>query len=125
MVDDIQCADRHPVSIPVVRIHLRQLLFPQPGLCILAGTPFFPDHAPFLFNSRISQGDEIRPVVQDQQAAVHHLCALYRCIHNHIHGFIERSIGIEVLSHPHADTFGIMVHRMIRKVLTSIKGHVF
>ena len=125
VVDHVDRADRHPVCIFVVRKHFRELLFPDTCLGILSRAPFLPDHAPFLFDGRICEGDEARPVVQDQQAGVDNAFAGDRSVHDHVDRFVETCISVEVLTSAHPDAFGKFIHAMPWEVLCSVERHVF
>ena len=62
--------------------------------------------------------------MQDQQARVYHFAAVYRGVHNHINGFVERSICVEVFASAYSNTFSKIVYAMPGKILGSVKGHV-
>ena len=47
------------------------------------------------------------PVVQNQQARIYGTCYLYIYIINVIHGLVERSIGIKVLTE--LDTYALQI----------------
>ena len=90
---------------------------PDTRLGILPRAPFLPDHAPFLFDGRICEGDEARPVVQDQQAGVDNALAGDRSVHDHVDRFVETCISVEVLTSAHPDAFGKFIHAMPWEVL--------
>ena len=95
-----------------------------PGHPVACAIP--PDHAPFLFDGRICEGDGARPVVQDQQAGVDNALASDRSVHDHVDRFVETCISVEVLTSAHPDGFPVNSSMPCPgKFFCSVERHVF
>ena len=124
VLDHVDRADGHPVGVAASGEHLRQLLLPHAGLRVLPGAPFLAYHAPFLADGGVGQRQAPRPVVQDEQARVHHAALVHRRVGNHVHRLVERGIGVEVLAAAHPHALDVLVHAVVREIPASVEGHM-
>ena len=103
IVNHLNRANRHPVGIAAGGHHLRQLLLHDTEAGIATGTPFFADDTTFLLDHRVGKGQEVRPIMQNQEAAIDHGLTGDRGVDNRIDRFVEAGISVQVLAHTHTD----------------------
>ena len=70
------------------------------------------------------QGDEVRPVVQDQQRRVDDAFARGRHVADVVDRLVPARTGVEVGAELHADRLQILGQHLAREVLRAVEGHV-
>ena len=90
----------------------------------VARTELLGDHTPFGVDLFGHEADEVRPVVQNQQGAVHDALADGRHVADVIHGLVPRGSGVEVGAELHADFLQVFDDHFTRQILRTVEGHV-
>ncbi len=95
----------------------------------VAGAELLHDNAALRVDLIRLEGDEVRPVVQDQQGRVDHALAggavhLDGHVGQTVGGLVPAGGGIEVVAELDADLLGVFDHLLAGQVLRAVEGHV-
>ena len=90
----------------------------------VAGAELLHDHAALRVDLLGLEGDEVRPVVQDQQRTVDDALARGRDILHHVRSHVPAGTGVEVGAELHAYLLQVFDHLLAGEVLRAVEGHV-
>ena len=92
--------------------------------CAVACAELLHNHAALGVDLLGLQGDEVRPVVQDQQCRVDDAFARGWDVRNVVNRLVPAGSGVEVGAEFHAYGFQILRELLAREVLGAVEGHV-
>ena len=83
------------------------------------------DHAALGVDLLGLEGDEVRPVVQDEHRRVDDALTRGRNVFDHVRSFVPRRVSVQIVSEFHAYRLQIFEHLLARQVFRSVESHVF
>ena len=124
-LQSIEVADQVAVLVFRALAQRLQQLHRRTPRCAVARAELLHDHAAFGVDLLGFQGDEVRPVVQDQQRRVDDAFARGRYVRDVVDRLVPAGSGVEVGAEFHAHGFQILRELLAREVLGAVESHVF
>ncbi len=122
--DDLFLSDGQPFGVSRIFEKNGELLVTYAGAGPSPESPFFDHHAAFLINFSRLKTNVVGPIFENLKRGLNGFHAVSGHL-QHINGFIEARVCVDIRPKSHADGFEIVHDFLLCEILCAIESHVF